>query len=292
MEYEWMIKPTPQMEWIEGEGKLIWLALFFIEIGAGLFFFSAVFSNLWGMFLGWFVVIALGGGSFLIHMGKPFRAYRALMRPQTSWIARGVIFIGLFSIVGAIHIVLFYLVPDLDLFPLKVITAIFCFLVAIYGGMLLSYMRAIPLWNSGLLPTIFIVAGFWGGAELLVGISFLIGSSVESVEFWIKALLPFFALLVPLYLITIRYSSATGSASISRILAGDLAIYFYVGVILIGLILPLIVLGITLSAGIEKIPKFIVLTAVLCGLIGDLNMRYCIMKGALYSPLISVSEVG
>lgn len=281
-----MVEPTPQTEWIEGGGKLIWLALFFVEIGAGLFFFSIVFSSLWGMLLGWFIVLALGGGSFLVHMGRPLRAYRTLMRPQTSWISRGVIFIGLFGVIGAILMALSYVAPNLNLFALQIIAAISCFLVALYGGLLLNYIRAIPLWNSGMLPLTLIVAGFWGGAEILLGINLLTGVGVERVEPWIRVLLPFFALLIPLYLATIHYSSVIGSGSVLRILTGDLALYFYGGVVVIGLVLPLIVLGFSISGGPATISPSIVLGAIICGLIGDLTMRYCIMKGALYSPLI------
>ena len=286
MKYDWMVVPTPQTEWIEGGGKLIWLALFFVELGAGLFFFSILFSSLWGMLLGWFIVLALGGGSFLVHMGRPLRAYRALMRPQTSWISRGVIFIGFFGVMGAILMALPYVAPNLNLFALQVIAALSCFLVALYGGLLLNYIRAIPLWNSGMLPITLIVAGFWGGAEILLGINLLTGVGIERVEPWVRVLLPFFAVLIPLYLATIRYSSITGSGSVRRILAGDLALYFYWGVVVIGLVLPLIVLGFSISGGPATISPSIVLGAIICGLIGDLTMRYCIMKGALYSPLI------
>ena len=36
--YDWMAKYTPQTEWIERRGVLLWLAFFFIELGAGVFF--------------------------------------------------------------------------------------------------------------------------------------------------------------------------------------------------------------------------------------------------------------
>ncbi|MDY6972395.1 MAG: DmsC/YnfH family molybdoenzyme membrane anchor subunit [Thermodesulfobacteriota bacterium] len=286
MPYEWMSKPTPHEEWISGEGKLIWLALFFMEVGAGLCFFSIIFDNLLGMLSGWFIALALGGGSFLVHMGKPLKAYRAIMRPQTSWISRGVIFISLFGVFGAIYIILSYRGVDLNLLPLQIITGVFCFLVALYGGVVLSYVRALPLWNTGLLPMIYITAGFWGGAEVLLGISLLMGSSVESIELWIRVLLPFFALLVPLYLMSVRYSSETGSLSVRRILAGDLCPHFYVGVVCLGLVIPLIVLAYSIWAGVGAAPHAIILFAIICGLLGDLTMRYCIMKASLYTPLI------
>ena len=37
-QYEWMVTYTPQTEWIAGRGILLWLAFFFIELGAGMFF--------------------------------------------------------------------------------------------------------------------------------------------------------------------------------------------------------------------------------------------------------------
>ena len=40
------------------------------------------------------------------------------------------------------------------------------------------------------------------------------------------------------------------------------------------------------SIGADFIASPLFLAAIVCGLIGDLTMRYCIMKGALYSPLI------
>ena len=40
MGYERLTKPTPQEEWIQGKGLLLWLAFFFSEIGAGIYFVS------------------------------------------------------------------------------------------------------------------------------------------------------------------------------------------------------------------------------------------------------------
>lgn len=40
MEYEWMVKYTPQTEWIEGNGVMLLLAFFFTEFGAGIYLVS------------------------------------------------------------------------------------------------------------------------------------------------------------------------------------------------------------------------------------------------------------
>jgi hypothetical protein len=49
------------------------------------------------------------------------------------------------------------------------------------------------------------------------------------------------------------------------------------------------VVVVSLKSGIENIPPGILLAAIFCELIGDLTMRYLILKGALYNPLIQSS---
>jgi formate-dependent nitrite reductase membrane component NrfD len=286
MKYEWMTRPTPQGEWIEGGGKFIWLALFFTETGAGLYFVSIFFKNPLGMFLGWILCLFLGGGLFLVHMGHPFRAIRAVLRPQSSWISRGVIFINVFGLIGAIHLLLVYFAPERDFLITKVLMALLCILVAIYAGMLMSYVRAIPLWNSGLLPVSYVVAGLWSGAEILLAIHLFSGAPVEQIETWINVLLPSFALILVLYLISINTASRIGKDSVKRIVAGDLALHFYFGAIIVGLLFPVVVVLYSLSVGIGGVPSSLLVVAIACGLVGDLTVRYCILKGALYSPLV------
>jgi formate-dependent nitrite reductase membrane component NrfD len=286
MNYEWMAKPTPQEEWIEGGGKTIWLALFFTETGAGLFFVSIFFKNPLGMILGWVLCLILGCGFFMLHMGHPLRAYRAILRPQSSWISRGGIFLSSFGALGALYILLSYLMPARDFMVLKIIVGLLCILVAIYAGMLMSYVRAVPLWNSGLLPMSYVVAGLWSGAEILLAIHLFTGAPIEQLELWIRILLPSFALVLVLYLISITSSSAIGWASVKRIIAGDLALHFYLGAVIIGLVFPIIVVLYSLSVGIASVAPALILAAVACGLIGDLTIRYCILKGALYSPVV------
>ncbi len=284
--YEWMIKPTPQSAWIEGGGKLIWLALFFTETGAGLYFASLFFQNLLGMFLGWVACLVFGGGSFLIHMGHPLRAFRVVLRPHSSWISRGVIFISSFGLFGAIAMILSYLFPDQNILVLKVITGIFCILVAIYAGMLMSIVSAVPLWNSGLLPLSYVVTGIWSGAEILLAIHLLSGAPIEQLETWIRILLPSFALIILLYFISIAGASKTGKASIMRMVSGDLSLHFYLGIVIIGLVFPISIVLYGFFIGLSSVPTSLLIIAILCGLTGDLTIRYCILKCGMYAPII------
>jgi surface polysaccharide O-acyltransferase-like enzyme len=105
-----------------------------------------------------------------------------------------------------------------------------------------------------------------------LAIHLLTGAPIEQLELWIRILLPSFALVLLLYLISITSSSAIGWASVKRIIAGDLALHFYIGAVIIGLIFPIIVVLYSLSVGIASVAPLLLLAAIACGLIGDLTI--------------------
>ena len=59
--YYWMLKNTTQSAWIENKGRLLWLAFFFTEIGAGTYLVSLFINCRPGLLVGWFIALALGG---------------------------------------------------------------------------------------------------------------------------------------------------------------------------------------------------------------------------------------
>jgi len=284
--YEWMVKNTPQTEWIEGKGILLYLAFFFIELGAGLYFVSLFFGSKVGMLLGWLICLGLGGGFHFIYLGKPFRFYRAVLKPGTSWISRGMIFVGLFAVVGFIHLVVVWQGGG-SLF-LTVLMGVIAFLETIYAGFALSYVAAIPIWNTALVPGLYTVASFWGGMGLLVVINLMSGHEIERMESWVRVLLVAYGFMMVLYLLTMRYRSHVAAASIERMVKGDQAGLFWGGVVLVGFVYPCVVNMMGLAGGIAP---GVLVTAVLCEGLGDLSMRYCILKSALYAPLITAREI-
>ena len=81
---------------------MLWLAFFFIELGAGMFFVASFFDSLLAMFIGWLVCGVLGGGFHILFLGKPARFWRMVFSSgwQTSWISRGLSFVILFLILS------------------------------------------------------------------------------------------------------------------------------------------------------------------------------------------------
>ena len=93
--YEYMTKYVQQKNWIDGKGNFIAFAFFLGGISGGLFMAAAYFDNLLGMFIAWLLALCMGG-SYMLHLGQRAGFWRMFMRPRTSWISRGFIFIMLF----------------------------------------------------------------------------------------------------------------------------------------------------------------------------------------------------
>lgn len=290
--YEWMAKYTPQTEWIKRRGILLWLAFFFIELGAGIFFVASFFENLTAMFVGWLVCGILGGGLHLVFLGKPARFWRIVISSgwQTSWISRGLIFVSFFLVLGLVYMALAQWAGPATV--LLVFIDIFAFLTIIYGGFAMNFVNGIPLWNTALLPVLYVISGLWGGTEVMLGIALASGdiSIGIALEEWIRILLIGIIILIPVYLLSTRYISVTGQESVKQMVLGKWSLLFWIAVVFLGMIVPLAAVISSYVMGLEATPAAFLYVAIFCGLVGDLSVRYLILRCGLYSPLIPVSS--
>ncbi len=289
--YEFMVSYTPQRQWIEKGGVKLWLAFFFIELGAGMFLVASLFDAPVSMSLGWLLCAVLGGGFHLLYLGKPLRFWRMVLSSgwKTSWISRGLAFVVFFLVLGLVHVILAY--SGVRFTPLLIGADVCAFLTIIYGGFAMNYVNGIPLWNTALLPILYVVSGLWGGAEVTLGIAVATGAAEvgTAVHEWIPPMLLGFVLLIPTYLMSVRYTSVTGQASVRYVTSSQWSPLFWIAVVVLGMVIPLAAVVSGFAAGLEATPLGLLYGAILSGLIGDLAMRYLILKGGLYSPLIPSS---
>jgi len=289
--YDWMVKNTPQLEWIERRGILLWLAFFFIELGAGMFCVASFFKSPIAMAAGWLVCAVLGGGLHLIFLGRPSRFWRMVFSSgwQTSWISRGLMFVSLFLVLGLVCLLLTLWSAS----PLALIIAadVFAFLTVIYGGFAMNYVNGIPLWNTALLPVLFVISGFWGGDEATLGINLARGDLGTSgnIEQLIRIFLIGFILIILIYLLSVTYTSSTGRASVKLIIQGKWSRLFWVVVVGIGMLVPLMAVISSYFNGLGATTAIFLYGAIFCGLIGDLAVRNLILRCGMYRPLISAS---
>jgi len=204
---------------------------------------------------------------------------------KTSWISRGLYFVTLFLLLGLIHMILTYSAEAA--WPLLLAADVFAFLTIIYAGFVMNYVNGIQLWNSALLPVLFAVSGIWGG----IGLSLVTtGANTDAnLEHWARLFLLSYAFILIIYLVSIRYQGAAGKASVKELVTGKRAALFWAIIVGLGVVIPLIVSLLGASGGLE-ISRTLLCSAVLLELLGDLSLRYCILKCAYYSPLIPTTN--
>jgi formate-dependent nitrite reductase membrane component NrfD len=289
MPYEFMVKFTPQEAWIKGKGILLWLAFFFSEIGAGIYLVSLFLNLRTGWLIGWLVTLVIGGGLHLLYLGKPSRVLLMFLKPVKSELSRGLWVILVFAALGFIQVAPI-VIPALPWTGtgtgMNFLTGAVCILIIIHGFLTMSGIRAIPVWNSVMLVPLAIASGLWVGSQVAVLLSYFLGQNLVPAEIWARWSLLFLIILFGLFILGAIQSSTTAQMSIKRIIAGDWSGPFYLGVIVVGIIIPLVITIISWRNDISKINIALLFLRCTCVFIGDLMIRYGIMRNAVYSPLI------
>ena len=288
--HEWMINYTRQTEWIDRRGLILWIAFYTGGLGGGLYLVSVYFNSLWGMFISWLIIAVIKGGTHLLYLGKPQRFWRIVSRPQSSWLARGFIFVILFVIFGAVQLMLSYWLPGTAAeVAFKVLTGITALVVAVYTGFVLNTVKAVPFWNSSLLPLLFVLCGILGGFGISVIIA-LNGGNVDlaAAEAGGRWLLIANALVIAIYLWRAAGRETTGKQSVMEQIRGSNALIFWAGIVIMGIIMPLIIA----FSGyfIEEMSPTLLVFGVVCEVLGGLALRYCVLKAGAYSPLVARSD--
>ncbi len=291
--HEWMVKPTPQTEWIERRGILVWIAEVFTSLGAGLYLVSLFFNNWWGMLVAWLIIMFLKIPLHLIYFGKPLRFWRTIPpfsnAWKTSWFTRGITFSILFGGIVFIQLIITYFFPGTGWdIALRVLGGIFAFLVGIYSGFIMSYCRSVPFWNTALVPLILLFAGVADGFALMIGVGLGDASvNIMAIEFGSRILLAVNAIFIAAYLWNATYTSKISKYSAMLLLRGRLAVPFWLGVIAFGIIIPLVISVSSLFVGEASAPLLI--TAIILHTIGAVALKYVLLKAGIHNPILPVT---
>jgi formate-dependent nitrite reductase membrane component NrfD len=168
----------------------------------------------------------------------------------------------------------------------KVLAGAAAFAVSIYTGFVLNSVKAVPFWNSMLLPILFILCGVLGGFGLSVVIALNGGDvNLAAAEAGTRWLLVINALLIGIYLWRAANRETTGKKSVLEQIQGNLAPFFWIGIVALGIIVPLGIALVSHLAG--EVSASLILTGVTCEIIGGLTLRYCVLKAGAYKPLVA-----
>lgn len=286
--WEWGVKEAPVKEWSEGKGALIAVAMFLGGIAGGTYLISLYFDNIWGMLVGW--ALAAGMGLFdMAHLKKPMRFWRIALRVNSSWISRGFLFVILFLGAAGLQLIIHLVTGNASIEPsaaevfFRVVAGILAFGVAVYSGFVVGFVNGIKFWNSALVPVLVVIGGLAGGSAILLATDAVTSSTTfEALQTVARVTLVFYAIALFIHLWVSTYSSPEAKDSALLLLKGNMAGLFWIVIVLLGIVVPL-VLDFVIEA---DTPALLIASAALV-LIGNLTMRYSIIKAGRYEPLLA-----
>jgi len=283
--------------WQRSWGWKVVLYLFLAGLGSGSFAVGAieafvspqsVLTDL-GITVGTFLVF-LGTLFLLWDLGRPTHSILALRRLKVSWISRGTWILVLFLLLGGINSVLRLTGPNgapaqlqwvLD--GLGVLLAIG---VAAYTGVMLALMSGRPMWNSSILPALFMTSAFSTGIGLLVALVSLPGNQTpfDAMEKWIglDMVSIFLELLLIYFYLSVNFARAP--ESVRMVTRGSLAGPFWLGVLGVGLLTPLGLEYLSLTGGGS--PALSIVSG-LSLFTGGLVLRYIVVFAGGRAPVLA-----
>lgn len=238
--------------------------------------------------------LVIGGVLFLMFdLGRPER-FMSVFGNFGSLIAIGSVFISAFLVIAIIHIGLwiwpFKFLEKASMLRrvLGVIGTILALGVMTYPGVAMS-LAHVPFWESGLLPLLFIGVALMTGAAAIVMVLGIfqarsVGDAKELVAGSIRSLAaPLLALgvfvLAVLFFYTVSAMEPSAQASTMLLTSGSFSALFWGGLIVAGLLLPIVLLGLGLK-GRGGLPLLAALSSLLL-LVGGLLARYLVVSAGV-----------
>ncbi|MBB3170417.1 NrfD/PsrC family molybdoenzyme membrane anchor subunit [Parvibacter caecicola] len=237
-----------------------------------------------------FIVAAAGyvlSGVFLIaDLGNPARILQVVANPFQSLMSEGAWLVALSAALAAITAAL-AVVGRLNYgiaLALEIVGSILSVGVLVYAGVLLSSMRTVDFWDTPLLIALFAISGLTCGIAVISVVGFVLGGSYrrEHGLGLARCASALVEVLVLVAFLSSRYMiSEAGRDSCMALFTGNLAGYFWGGVIAVGLVAPMAAAWVRRMTG----QRGLVLAAAGCTLIGGYLLRYCIVECVVLSPL-------
>jgi polysulfide reductase chain C len=288
------IRPVKHLKPQEHWGWIIAIYLYLAGMGAGSFIIGTVLNwfadpsrvvtvyglpldlakaaILWGP-----ILVAIGAPFLILDLGIKKRFLYACLNPRTSWVARGFLILSAFIVLGLLALVISmlssqWLIEQTTLRrTLEIISILFAFATAIYTGILLKATKSIPLWNTYLLPLLFLVSALSTGSMAII-LSTL-GTGLFSYDAGVlkaliggeQILVVIEAIFLYLYLSQRYRATEQGKDSVRLLLFGEKKLIFWGGIVLLGFVFPVILEGVASFFHSNVVLVFVSGLILLCG---------------------------
>jgi formate-dependent nitrite reductase membrane component NrfD len=267
---------------------LIGSAFFMGGVGASTFLLSLITGFRLGMIVGYLIVVLGKNAAHIKFLGRPERFWRAAMRPDRSWIARGIWATGFFALGGFICLLpegqlAGWVLPAFILSAARWLAMLSAFVIMFYDGFVMNASPGIAFWNSKLLPVLILMYASLGGTTMSLTLRELTGvhdAAKPLLEQYEHTLLLLNLLLLATYLMRMSRWTPAARETVNMLLRGPYAKVFFGLVIAVGLVATFL-LSIVQNV-VET--RWLVALIALTELTGDFALVMVLLKSGLFSP--------
>lgn len=217
----------------------------------------------------WIALIFLGitGVLLIKDLGRPDRFLYVLLRPQwRSWLTRGAYIITVYGALLTLWIGANYMARDEILTLIEPVAIVFALLSAVYTAFLFAQAKGRDFWQSPMLGLHMIIHSLMAGLSV-----FLIGGLWLRVNVGLRPVFTFLAIVfIVVHLITLAIELTTTHATddahavAKMIVRGRFSYQFWLGMVLVGNLVPLLLL-MTGQSGSAALAGLLVLLGMFIG---------------------------
>jgi formate-dependent nitrite reductase membrane component NrfD len=226
--------------------------------------------------------------SLLADFSDPLLTWRVLLNPLSSITSFGAVAVMAFASLAAFTALVSLLqlrFPHWLFVALLALGVLAALATMLYAGFLLMLFVSVDLWRSWLMPLLFALSSLTCGLAAVLAVEAVhIGIRSPGFSFRWRMLLGLGlaeAAVLAILMAERAAFSPTALASVSLLLLGDMAEVFWLGIVAIGMVVPLVA-----HALLPRIPlQAIVLVSSVAVLVGGFFIRDCIVNAALLTPV-------
>jgi polysulfide reductase chain C len=234
------------------------------------------------------ILVTLGTVFLLFDLGSPAKAYTLFLSTKFTYLTFGAWTVLLFCLLSAglalIQSAIFIKLPRLVFKTLEILSLLLALCVMIYTGVFISSMPSVPFLNTPLVTILFVISSFSAGSAVIMLYGFfnqqrksmLVGLKIIP---RIDLVLIFFEILALVALFLLKYfEGGVASKSVNALLLGSGCYVFWIGVVFIGIVVPLIA-GFLIQKSLHMVNQAVSSSALL---IGSLALRYSLIFAGLH----------
>lgn len=274
-------------------------------------------GRIYGRFFGWALTGALGALGLgilclLADLGRPDRLLLVLALNPATYLGVGAWALGLCALLALMAVLVWRGVLPVSPLLFRALhgaLGLAGLVTVLYTGLLLSDMPSVPLWDTPWLVAVFALSGISCGIALVVA-SAVAGGSLSVFATAARRLLRLDSAVILLEVVALgswlwavgalaaasAEVTATGAAaqtSLAALLSGDNALWFWLGLGVVGLAVPLVLEALLLRASRPRLaasggsrakprtlPAASALTVSICVLAGGAALRYVVVAAA------------